>query len=514
MISRAILGMLLFSALGPVRAAADLRLGGNIGFGMTIRKQAGLFDWDWDSAREDTTLAELAFGYTPVPALAAFVRFGARIDAAQDGDTPAFALREASLVYLRPIGADSLGLRLFARQPSALWLDHGLGAPIDPLALGEDVQGLRAVVHGRRLLALLIAADGRSWFEDTEPDVGSEQLILLRLRGDATRTPGLRIGATYMRQVPAGDPASRTVLDRDQFGFDARALLYGVQFQVDCSFIHEEKRAAFFPVEGVAKASQPHRRIAGEGPLTDAMPSDAALRAEIRAPRLGSVRWGWLGFAPSYRAVGSTHTTPLLGPQPSLGSPSRGYEGYRIEAWYELAQWPVWLRHAYDQEEQFADADRRVIRQESEIEAWLVQDVRARVLFTQTQATELLRTTGEHHDDVVVELGAAQGSTRMRAQWGALDIDQPDRRDVFALQGAVRMSARMQAIGRVTWARTPGNVQSSLVAALQYWHLPQFEVALQYGAGWIGDRADPVLDGDAMDADGRDLVQLHLRGWF
>ena len=512
MISRAILGMLLFSALGPVRASADLRLAGNIGFGMTIRKQAGLFEWDWDSTREDTTLAELAFGYTPGPALAAFVRFGARIDAAQDGDTPAFALREASLVYLRPIGADSLGLRLFARQPSALWLDHGLGAPIDPLALGEDVQGLRAVLRGPRLLALLLAADGRSWFEDTEADVGGEQLVLVRFRGDANRTPGVRIGATYSHQRPAGDPASATVWDRDQFGFDARALLYGVQFQVDWSFVHAEE--PFNPSFDAAKAGQPHRGIAGEGPLTDAMPSEAALRAEIRAPRLGSARWGWLGFAPSYRAIGSTHTTPLLGPQPSLGSPSRGVEGYRVEAWYELPQWPVWLRHAYDQEEQFEDADRRVIRQESEIEAWLVQDVRARVLFTQTQATDWVRANGEHHDDVVVELDAAEGSTRMRAQWGALDIDKPDRRDVFALQGGVRMSSRLQAIGRVTWARTPGNVRSSFVAALQYWHLPQFEVALQYGAGWIGDRADPVLDGDAMDADGRDLVQLHLRGWF
>ncbi len=512
MIFRAVTGMLLISTLWTARVAADLRLGGNIGFGMTIRKQAGLFDWDWDSTREDTTLAELAFGYTPVPALAAFVRFGARLDAAQDGDTPAFALREASLVYARPVGADSLGLRLFARQPSALWLDHGLGSPIDPLALGADVQGLRAVLRGPRLLALLLAADGGSSF-GAEGDVGSEQLILLRFRGDATGTPGLRIGATYLRQVPAGDPASRPVLDRDQFGFDARALVRGVQFQVDCSFVAtEELERASFAVP--AKLEGPRNRVLAATPITDALPASASLRAEMRAPRLGNARWGWFGFAPAYRAVGATHTNPLLGAQPSLGSPSRGYEGYRLEAWFEMPQWPVWLRHAYDHEVQFEDADRRIIRQESEIEAWVVQDVRARVLYTQTQATEQIRAASEHHDDVLLELSTAQGSTRMRVQWGALDIDTPARRDVFALQGGVRMSARVQAVGRATWARTPGNVKSSLVAALQYWHQPQFEVALQYGAGWIGDRADPVLDGDAMDADGRDLVQLHLRGWF
>src|SRR5262245_14086680 len=224
----------------PARSAAELQLGGSLGFGMTLRKQAGVFAWDWDSAREDTTLAELKLRYTPVEGLAAFVRFGARLDAAfQDEDAPKFELREASLLFARAVRGDSLGLRLFARQPGSLWLDHGLGAPVSPLALGEDVQGLRAGLQGKNGVLLLLAADGSGSFSGAEGT--DERLLLLRFRGDKSGKLGLRMGGTRLRHDPAADPQGAGVARRDQLGVDVRAFVGGVLAQADYSVLSTEE---------------------------------------------------------------------------------------------------------------------------------------------------------------------------------------------------------------------------------------------------------------------------------
>ena len=485
-------------------ATADgLQLGGNVGFGMTLRKQAGLFAWDWDSTREDTTLAELKLRYAPVKGLAAFVRFGARLEAPEsEEDAPEFALGEASLVLDRAVGRDSLGLRLFARQPSALWLDHGLGAPLDPHALGDDVQGLCAMVHGTHGLLMLLVADG-SGGAPSGGDGADEQVFLVRFRADP-QAAGLRLGATFLRAETPGT-ATGAPNRADEIGFDLRACVAGVQAQVDYSAY---PNASFGPI---APGGAP---MAAGGELADALPADAALRAELRAPRLQIGRWGWFGFAPAYRCIGAEHTNLLVPPLPQLGSPVRGVEGYRLEAWYGLPQWPVWIRQAYDRQRQFRDAARRVIQQESEIEAQLATSAGARLRYVQRQVHDENVGVDAFHDDVLAALHASAGATRLRLQWAALDVNAPARRDAFALEAGLRLSARLQLLGRSTWGREPARQQRSFYAEVQYWHLPQFEVTLQYGAGWIGDRADPALDADVLTAAGRDQVRLHLRGWF
>ena len=498
-------------ALLPGRSEAELQFGGSLGFGMTLRKQAGVFAWDWDSAREETTLAELKLRYTPVDGLAGFVRFGARLDAAfQDEEAPKFELREASLLYARAVRGDSLGLRLFARQPGALWLDHGLGAPVAPLALGEDVQGLRAGLQGKHGLAMLLAADGSGSFSGAEG--ADEQLLLFRLRGDKSGRVGLRLGGTFLRHEPALDPAGSGFVHREQVGVDLRAFVAGVLAQADYSIL--TTATAFPPATGLTPPAGTASLGASGGPLTEELSEKAALRAELRAPRLGNTRWGWIGFAPSYRAIGAAHEETLLLPGPEPGSPRRGFEGHRLEAWYELPQWPLWLRYAFDRQVQFRDASRRVIRQESEIEAPLLQDVGGRVLYTQSRVRDETDGTEAHFDDLLLELRAANGPTRLRAQWAAFSLDRPERRDAFVLEGGLRLSERLQTLARATWARVPDRLHRSFFVAVQYWHLPQFEMALQYGIDWTGDRSDPALDTEVLTADLRDVLRLHLRGWF
>ncbi len=497
----------LAAALVLPAAAEELRLEGTLGFGMTLRKQAGRFAWDWESAREETTLAELKLGYTAAPGFAALVRFGAGLESAHADEAPRFERGAAALVYAHPVGSDSLGLRLFARQPSALWLDHGLAVPVDPGVLGDDAQGLRAAYSGRHGMLLFLGADASTAFPATSDAARDVRFILLRFRADSSSRQGLRFGGTYTLQRTAGGAPRR-----DRIGFDLRFLVAGVQAQVDYAVLVESDSYHAPTYESTTDAAT---AAATPGPLTGALTPQEALRAELRTVRLGNPRWGWFGFAPSYRASGAEHTNPLVRPEASVGSPIRGLEGYRLEAWYTAASWPLWLRQSFDRHQQFRDAARRVIQQESEIEAVLARDVAARLRYSQTQVRGAGVAADVHHDAFTAELRATSGATRVRAQAGWLDGGTPAEREVFALEGTVRVSSRVQALGRASWAREASRLREALFAEVQYWSLPQFEVSLQYGPDWIGDRADPSLDADLVAASAqRDVVRLHFRGWF
>ena len=95
-------------------SASELRVEGSMGFGLTARSQGGDFRWDWNSTREDTSLAEIKLGIEPATNLRAFVRFGARAHSArQTDDAPVFELREGNGGF----GASRTGGSSPARTP-------------------------------------------------------------------------------------------------------------------------------------------------------------------------------------------------------------------------------------------------------------------------------------------------------------------------------------------------------------------------------------------------------------
>jgi hypothetical protein len=204
-----------------------------------------------------------------------------------------------------------------------------------------------------------------------------------------------------------------------------------------------------------------------------------------------------------------------MGGERDPGRPRRGLEGYRLEAWYELPVWPAWLRYVYDRHQEFRDIDRRVLSQTLEAQSWLTQRIRARAWYEQRD--ERLDTAGrrEQHDDVVAELVAEEGGSRVRVQAGLLDVHSPAERAAGALEVATRIGSRLQAVARATFIGGAPDTRRSLFAELQYWHLPQFDLALGYGPDWIGDAADPLRDGDLVTSgDAQDRVRLRFRGWF
>jgi hypothetical protein len=488
-----------------------------MGFGLGAERKTGGFKWDFGAAHAETTVAQLQLGVRPVRDLLGLVHFGARLDATGDALEPRFELREAAILFQHRFSErDSLRLRAFARQPSVLWLDHGIAPPIDPRLLGDDIQGFRADFRSRTFQASIAAADPSRFGTDAgAPDREDSDLGLVRLRADLAHD--VRLGATLVREHPGpalvhGDPATVDAVRRDLVGIDARWFVVGTLLQLQF-----DQSDADYADDAAEATQQPGTRVQWEWEssrrLTDVLPTTAQLRLEARAPRLGSARWGWFGFAPRYRAVGEHFTNRWDAPAPNAGTPRRGYEGYTLEAWYDAAAWPVWFRQLYDRQVQFRDANRTTIRQVSEVWGWVHPRVRARAQYTQRQTHEPDARHTSHDDDLLLELATDVERTRLRAQAAVLDVNAVTQREALSLELAAGIGGRLQAVGRSTLWRELGSVRSRLFVELQYWSLPQFEVALAYGPSWAGDQADPALDPD-LGSESSEQVRLHVRGWF
>ncbi len=139
----------------------------------------------------------------------------------------------------------------------------------------------------------------------------------------------------------------------------------------------------------------------------------------------------------------------------------------------------------------------------------------ARAYYSQRRTRDHSRSLDEHHDDLLFELRAMNGVTRMRAQLALVDLNASSRRDVLTLEASARLTRRVQVLTRGSLAREQTQLRRSLFVEIQYWHLPHFEVAATFGPEWVGDSVDPALDADLVAAAGlRDVVRLHFRGWF
>jgi hypothetical protein len=480
--------------------AEPIRFEGTVGFDFAAR--AARDAWNWSSV--DSSRAELKFGTGWEERLRAFAAFST-------GRAPAverFELREAALDVGWRRAADCAAVHVFAFQPSRLWLDLPLQAPLAPAAWGGDeVHGARADAAWRAWTGTVLGV--------ARSDSSFDAAWIGRLRWDGWR-PG-RFGITWMRQLPAaertaGDAAVVDPLRRDVVTLDARAGSRALVASFEVSEARDD-----FAVAGATAAQQPGRRTAWRGEasrrVTDILPTTAALRAELRGRGLGSPAWGEVGYAAAYRALGRHSGSRLQAPERDLAAPRRGLEGYRLDAWYEPRWIPGWLRHVYDRHLEFGDADRRVIVQQTELETRWTGAARTRVRYQQ-HATR----TGsaiESEDVLLADLVAEDRNGRLRVAAGLLDLDTDRERRVVVLEMTANLGARVQAVGRWTAAGRGAATEPAAFVALQYWQSQAFEASLSFGPEDVGDAIDPILDPDlGPPAESRDRVRIHVRGWF
>jgi len=513
MISRSLLAAItaLVLCCACVATAADpIRIEGAFGFGFESSARGGRFPWDWTAARTDTALVDLKLGASPGRGIDAYVAFSSGLEP----HGARFTLREAAFdaAWRHTEAGDSAAIHLFAFQPSRLWLDLPLQAPLDADAFGGDaVHGARADAAWHSFIATALAVRAG------ENDVAANAAWLARARWDGWHPA--RLGATWTRHLPdaartRGDAAIVDPLRRDVLGVDARAAWRTLIASVEFS----DARDAF-AVMGAAQTQEPGRRTRWGSNrsrrITDILPTTATLRAELRATALGGERWGRIGVAPAYRALGAHSGSRLQVAERDRDAPRRGLEGYRLEAWYEPPGLPGWIRQVYDRHQQFRDADRRILVQQTEIEGRLTTVTRGRLRYVQHAVRDRGRSRDTRTDYVLGDVVAEDRGGRFRLAAGLLDLDTVREARVLALEWTANLGARAQVVGRWTAQARDGDAEQAAFVALQYWHGSQFEAALQWGPEWIGDTVDPVLDPDLRgDPAPRDAMRIHVRGWF
>jgi hypothetical protein len=488
--------------------AAETRWGGVLGVGFAATRAPGAFRWNFDSTR-DSALAVLRVGATSGP-LHGFASFAATPGAARDADTPAFRIREAALTAAWHTAADSAGLVLFAHEPGRVWLDLPLSVPVDAAHLGGgSITGLRGDAAWQDWKATVLALRSSASASGDSVD-DAPRAWVTRLRRDLGTAGAFRIGATWSRDLPvvsAGDNAPGDVVT-----FDARAHTHGVVASVEYA---QSRRTdpVVTPVVPAAGTAPVH--VATPGPWTNALPERGALRLELRASAIPAGHFGTFGVAPAYRAIGARYFDRLAAGERDLDATARGFEGPHAEVWFAPRAWPAWVRQVYERRREFADADRRTWLQATEIQAWLTDRLRSRAFYVQRDLRIFDRPAHAHQDDLIGEVVAEDGAARVRAQAGWIDLNAPGERSVVMLETTARIAGRVQLVSRLAGASRGSGARRSAYMGLRYWHLPEFELVLEYGATTVGDLSEPALDAD-FSAVGTQLdrVRLHFRGWF
>ena len=491
---------LVWSALAA--HATETRWGGVLGVGLAATRPPGAFRWNFDSTR-DSALAVLRVGATAAH-LRGFASFAATHGPAGDADAPEFRIREAALAAAWHTAADSAGLVLFAHEPGRVWLDLPLSVPVHASRVGGgEITGLRGDASWQGWTATLLAVRGSTAAPGDSAD-DAPRAWAARLRRDLGASGAVRVGVTWSRDLPSAHPMHTSPLD--VVTLDARAHAYGVVVSAE----YAESRPRDQRVDALGSS-----HLATPGPWTEALPEPAALRLELRAAAVPVGRFGTLGFAPAYRAVGAQHVDHLSARERDLDATARGFEGPHVEAWFLPRAWPAWVRQVYERRREFADADRQAWLQATEVQAWLTDRLRSRAFYVQRDLRTFDLPAHAHLDDLVGEIVAEDGAARVRVQAGWIDLNAPGERSVVMLETTARIAGRLQLVSRLAGASRGSGARRSAYMGLQYWHLPEFELVLEYGDTTVGDLSEPALDAD-FSAVGTQLdrVRLNFRGWF
>ncbi|MBN1827396.1 MAG: hypothetical protein JW958_14140 [Candidatus Eisenbacteria bacterium] len=505
---RTIAALLAALLLVPPVLAGTTRIEGEYQLQLDIRKQDRPFAWDFESNNGDTWAAsQFRIFSVPRPGVEAFVKVEADWNPYDNMEEDAqFVYRESHMRFLKQFGDTELDAYLFHRQ-DRFWVENHLIRVVDPNNVkdGDNAQGFRFDLRRwKGFDATYIMSDfsnnSKVGGGTTEPS-SSDDAHIFRLRrsflGGALRT-----GMTYNRKVE-GDGTERGF--NEVYAIDLRGTLRDTDLYLEYADSRREN------LEGAPDQDGFHLSDVGWNQFARGLPRDAALKAELRALRVGTPRYGFYNIVPSYYYYGPDFAD-------YLGDGTNDLVGYYLNSWYLLPKRAITFSVNYGQWEKSFLETKRKTEFFAEIYTEYVNGFTSKIWYARNKTVDFgnpLQTDVTKNYDLFAEVQVESRLAWMRVQGKLKDLETDFKKELVSVEAAVNITPHLKVYNRYAFGNDPARLRKGLFTELQYRPQQNMELFLSYGPFWIGDDAIPVNDGDLSGgADNKDMVRLILKGNF
>lgn len=520
-----ILAAVALALLAAPPAGAATKIEGEYQIQIDARKQDRFFPWDYDYNNDDSFgLVQFRIFSQPAQGVEAYLKFEEDWNRGNNsGFRPEFQFRDAHVRYRWEKAGRGVDSYLFSRQ-SRFWVENHLIEVVrnDNVKDGDNAQGFRTDVFGylgtnfTYVYSDFSSQSNPNTTTDPAQPADTDDAHVFRARREFLDRK-LRAGMTYNRKVEGelrlGESGHTEVL-----AGDARYALGTMDLLVEYaqSRTHHIDRPDSIQIPGRAayRPGDGYYQDAGFGDILRParwLPSDATVKAELRALQVGTPRTGYYNIAPYLWYAGPDYTNPL-------GDGLNDERGWRFNTWYLVPQRAItitanyaqWTKEIYEQK----DLRELYVEMYTEYVNGFTSKIFHRRKRTEDHANPL-RTEVTDNNDLFAEVSVESRLAWMRVQGKLKDLDTENQKELASLETAVNLTRTLKLYNRFTFGNDPASLRESLFAELQFRPRGGTEMFLSYGPWWIGDSTNPVDDGDLEGgARNKDIVKFTLKGYF
>ncbi|MDI6807566.1 MAG: hypothetical protein QME66_01105 [Candidatus Eisenbacteria bacterium] len=493
----------------PLAVEGATKAEGYYELNLDVRKQDRSFRWDFDSNHWDTqSNFELRFLSTPRPNTEAFIKTHAEWDPGNNSDPrPGFQFTEGHAKYRFERGKRGFETIAFSRE-RRYWIDnHLIGLVYEDRASDNgNAQGMRTDIWGfggASMSYILSDFSGQSTpgtgSLPNEP-VNTDNAHIVRVRKPFMRDD-VRTGLTFIRKENrfAGSRGFFEVYSSDvriMLGLTDIGIEYAQSRQSEDIVV---ERQGLRPKELTKKK------------LSDALPTDGALKLEIRSIKIGTPVTGYYQIAPSYRALGRHYKN-------DIGDGTRDEVGYYINSWYLLPKRAVTLTLNHGEYRKSYDEKKFVTEWYGEAYTEYVNGFTSKFYYRdRKESNRTVSTIPEiiRNRDVLGEMSVQSNLAWLRVQFKIKDMGTVFRKELFSTETSVNITKNTKVYNRFVFGNDPTRTRTAYFSQIQYRPKPNMEIFIQYGPWWIGDSPNPVDDGDlAGSSENKDIIKVVTRSWF
>ncbi len=511
---RVVLAAVVLLGVGFTAAAeAYTQLNGEYFFLVDMRKQDRRFIWDFESNSDDTfNNLQLRLFSQPLNGVEAFMQIAAEWNTGNNSNRrPLFQYQNAHLRFRRDFRGWGFDSYLFSRQ-DRFWVNNDLIRVVDGRANdGGNAQGARIDLYGWRGVNLsFIASDYSS---QSNPNTGStpeqptptDDGYVARYRQDFLGNR-MRLGLTWNRKNNRFEGTDTTYTQ--VWGGDYRYNFRGTDYRVEYAEGRQVNEGTDYTRKGWDLGS-----FSFNDP-SSWLPSDAVLKAEIRAFRVGNHDFGFLNLAGNLFYYGPDFRN-------EMGENINDEAGYYINTWYLVPARAITWTNNYTSLTKRATQSRHYTEWFSELYMEFKKGFTAKFQYYDrtnrdwfTDGDQTIKVVS-NNDDIVAEMQVENRLAWMRVQFRIKDLDTLFQKELAAIETSINISNPLKLYTRFAFGNDPARTRKGLFAELQWRPRPGVEMFVGYGPFWIGAGGNPVFEGNLQgSADNKDLLRIILRGTF